>query len=103
MPRGELDLQPMMDRIEGKIDAMNAKFDYLTGMDLTVFGDDAPQIKEYIEKASKKFSISTKEVWGIIRRECDVSSYKLQNRRVLNFLKNLLGEGLHLVKEEKTE
>lgn len=102
MPRGEMDLQPLMDKIlevQNTCNAMNNKFDYLIGMDLTVFGDDASTIKHLIEQAVSKFSMSAPEVWGLVRRECDVSSYKLQNRRVINFLKNLLGEGLRIVKE----
>jgi hypothetical protein len=100
MPNGAVDLQPLMDKItevQKTCSVMNTKFDYLIGMDLTVFGDDAPAIKELIEKTAKTFNISHNEVWGMVRRECDVSSYKLQNRKVINFLRNLLGEGIRLV------
>lgn len=103
MPNGVVDLQPLMDRItevQKTCSTMNAKFDYLIGMDLTVFGDDAPAIKELIEKTAKIFKMSHNEVWGLVRRECDVSSYKLQNRKVINFLRNLIGEGLRLVSKE---
>ena len=100
MPNGVVDLRPLMDRItdvQKTCSAMNIKFDYLIGMDLTVFGDDAPAIKELIEKTAKELNISHNEVWGMVRRECDVSSYKLQNRKIINFLRNLLGEGIRLV------
>jgi len=91
MPRGEAGLQPFFERLETKIDAMHAKFDHLVGMDATVFGDDAPTIKALIEEASQKIGITHQEVWGLIRRECDVSSYKLQNKKVIKFLRTLLG------------
>jgi hypothetical protein len=99
MPRGEIDFVPFMGRLEGKIDAMILKVDYLTGMDLTVFGDDAPMIKELISEAAKMYNMSHPEVWGLIRKECDVSSYKLQNRKIINYLRNLLGTGLKLVED----
>lgn len=101
MPRGEQDLSKVMEAVTGvqaTINAVNAKMDYMLGMDLTVFGDDAPAIKEMIEAAAQKLKCSHKEVWGLIRRECDVSSYKLQNRKIMKFLRDLLGVGFKLIK-----
>lgn len=102
MPKGVEDLGSFMNTlldVQSTVNQMNAKFDYLTGMDLTVFGDDAPIIKDLIDKAAKKMGVTTKDIWGLVRRECDVSSYKMQNRRIINFLRNILGEGLTLAKE----
>lgn len=103
LPKGSESVSSFMSTlldVQATVNQMNAKFDYLTGMDLTVFGDDAPVIKELIDKAAKKRGVTTKDIWGLVRRECDVSSYKMQNRKIINFLKNLLGEGISIVKSE---
>jgi hypothetical protein len=100
MPRGEQDLSKVIEAVTGlqiSINAVNTKMDYMLGMDLTVFGDDAPAIKDLIEEASIQLNCSPKEVWGLIRRECDVSSYKLQNRKIMNFLRKLLRKELTLL------
>jgi len=96
MPRGEQDLTVVLE----KLTVMDSKLDHLSGINLTVFGDDAPLIKELIEDAAKHHGMSIPEYWGRIRRECDVSSYKLQNRKIINFIRNDLGKGIRLVKED---
>jgi hypothetical protein len=77
---------------------VNNKLDNLSGIQETVFGDDAEEIRELIELAAKTFKVSQREYWGHIRKECDVSSYKQQNRKIKNFIRNELGMGLKLLK-----
>lgn len=96
LPKGEASIPEFMLRLEAKVDANNLKLDSLLGMNLTIFGDDAPVITELIGEAAKMMCVTPSEVWGLVRRECDVSSYKLQNRKVINFLRKLTGKGLSL-------
>ena len=96
MPNGVQDLQPFMDRF----DRIESKIDYMAGLDFTVFGDDAPAIKRELECLASREGKSVLEIWGEVRRDCDVSSYKKITRKILNYLKirNNTG-GLTIIKE----
>jgi len=95
MPRGELDLQPLMDRF----DMLDKKIDDLRGIADTVFGDDKTEIQSLVEAVSQMYRVDGRTVWGWIQSELDIQSYKKQNRKIINFLRNKLGKGLTLVKE----
>lgn len=105
MPRGERDLNKLMEVLTDVRDTckdMNTTLGYLSGLNLTVFGDDAPVVSELLNSVARELNMTVQEVWGMVRRECDVSSYKLQNRKIINFLKNLLGKGIKLVTDEES-
>jgi hypothetical protein len=97
MPRGEVDLQPLMDRF----DKLDAKLDELNCVKETVFGNDEPEITELVKQVSEKYKVDGRTVWGWIQTDCDVGSYKKQNIKIKNYLKNKLGIGLQLVEKEK--
>jgi hypothetical protein len=79
---------------------VNKKLDDLRGVADTVFGDDKNEIQTLVEQVSQMYKVDGRTVWGWIQSELDVQSYKRQNRKIINFLKNKLGKGLTLVKEE---
>lgn len=88
-------------RLMGSIDFLvanqqetNRKLDSLLGISETVFGNDFPEIKRLIEEAAKKFNMTETQYWGRVRQCCDVSSYKLQNRRIMEFIRSDLGYGI---------
>lgn len=95
MPRGELDLQPLMD----KITAVHDELKQIRGATDAVFGDDKNEIQSLVEQVAYEHGVDGRTVWGWVQSELDVQSYKKQNRKIINFLKNKLGKGLTLVKE----
>lgn len=95
MPRGEIDLQPFMDRF----DRLDKKLDQLAGIADTVLGDDKDEIQTLVQQVADVHNVDGRTVWGWIQTELDIQSYKRQNRKIINFLKNKLGKGLTLVKE----
>jgi len=99
MPRGEVDLEPLM----AKITAVHDEVVFIRGATEAIFGDDKEEINRLVRGVSAMYRVDGRTVWGWIQTECDVASYKRQNNRVKNYLKNLLGEGLKIVKEEKDE
>lgn len=94
MPRGEMDLQPFMDRF----DRLEKKIDHLAGAADAVFGDDKDEIQTLVQQVADAYEVAGRTVWGWVQTELDVNSYKKQNMRIKNFLKNKLGIGLKVVK-----
>ena len=76
---------------------INQKLDSLLGVADTVFGDDKDEIQSLVQDVADLYKVDGRTVWGWIQSELDVQSYKRQNRKVINFLKNKLGKGLTLV------
>ena len=99
MPRGEIDIEKFMERFTLELKAINAKLDHLSGITDTVFGNDKDEIANLIETCARTYQVDGRTIWGWIQTNCDVGSYKRQNNRIKNYLKNLLGEGLKLVKD----
>jgi hypothetical protein len=93
MPRGEMDLKPLMERF----DKLDAKLDELNCVKETVFGNDEPEITDLVKQVSEKYKVDGRTVWGWIQTDCDVGSYKKQNLKIKNYLKKKLGIGLQLV------
>lgn len=100
MPKGERDLGVIMERLS----IMNNKLDEIGCIKDTVFGDDQKEIQELVTKVAEVYRVDGRTVWGWVQTECDVSSYKKQNHKVMNFLRNKLGKGvIGIVKEETSE
>jgi hypothetical protein len=78
---------------------INAKMDGLMGVADTVFGDEKEVIQNLVKQVAEMHGVDGRTVWGWIQTEIDVASYKKQNMRVINFLRNKLGKGITLVKE----
>jgi len=97
MPRGELDMSGFIARF----DLIDKKLDQLNCVAETVFGDDQKEIQDLVSAVAKKYGVDGRTVWGWVQTECDVASYKRQNLKVKNFLKNKLGKGIKLVKEDE--
>jgi hypothetical protein len=55
---------------------------------------------ELVNQVAEEHGVDGRTVWGWIQTECDVASYKKQNLRIKNFLRNKLGKGIKLVKDE---
>lgn len=87
-----LGIAQQMQRIEQKIGN-------LAGVADTVFGDEKDEITHLVQAVADKHKVDGRTVWGWVQTNCDVGSYKKQNLKVKNYLKNLLGEGLRIVKE----
>jgi hypothetical protein len=107
MPRGEQDLSGFMATLSGletKIDAMrkdtNEKLDYIIGVEDLAFGDLAPVVKDLINQVAAKYNMSRKAVWGLGRKQCDISSYQKGTEKLVSFYKRLL-IGMESVKDEK--
>lgn len=106
VPRGEHDLSAFLARFDlidhrlEQFDVVNKKLDEMLCISETVFGDDQKEIQDLVAAVAKVYCVDGRTVWGWVQTECDVSSYKKQNQKVKNFLKNKLGLGLSLVKKE---
>ena len=72
---------------------------HIRGVADTVFGDDKDEIQNLVSRVASMYGVDGRTVWGWVQSELDVQSYKKQNRKVINFLRNKLGKGLKLVKE----
>jgi hypothetical protein len=109
MPRGEVDLQPLMDRltnIENVCRGIRDEVDELRAtLNLLINEDDEKMIRELIRRIKDKYNCDGRAVVGKVRATLNVGSiYETPDtRKVINTLKNLLGEGLTLVKEENSE
>ena len=79
---------------------MNDKLDYIIGVEDLAFGDLAPVVKDLINQISAKYGMSRKAVWGLGRRECDISSYQKGTEKLISFYKRLL-IGMEAVKKEQ--
>lgn len=97
MPRGELDMSGFIARF----DLIDKKLDQLNCVAETVFGNDQEEIQDLVSAVAKKYNVDGRTVWGWVQTECDVASYKRQNLKVKNFLKNKLGLGIKLIKDEE--
>lgn len=107
MPQGEVDMSIFISRfdmidkkIEQRMDLMGKKLDHMACVAETVFGDDQEEIQELVRNVAKVYNVDGRTVWGWVQTECDVSSYKRQNLKVKNFLKNKLGLGIKIVKDD---
>ena len=80
---------------------ITSRIDHLTGMQDTVFGSSTGRIMTLIQEVAMLYGVDGRTVWGWIKSECDISSYKKMEVKVENFLLNKLGKGIKLVKEEK--
>lgn len=96
MPRGEVDMAVFISRF----DLIDKKLDQLNCVAETVFGDDQEEIQDLVNAVAKKYSVDGRTVWGWVQTECEVASYKKQNIKVKNFLKNKLGLGIKIVKDD---
>ena len=96
MPRGELDMSGFISRF----DLIDKKLDQLNCVAETVFGDEQKEIQDLVAAVAKLYEVDGRTVWGWVQTECDVSSYKKQNVKVKNFLKNKLGIGIKIVKDD---
>jgi prophage antirepressor-like protein len=72
----------------------------IRGISETVFGDDKGLILCLVQNVAEMYGVDGRTVWGWVQTECDVASYKRQNLRVINFLRNKLGQGIKLVMEK---
>lgn len=98
MPNGATDLSALLDRF----DLLDKKMDGMIGVSETVFGDDQKEIQDLVAAVARVHGVDGRTVWGWVQTECDVSSYKKQNLKVKNYLRNKLGSGvLGVVKEEE--
>lgn len=84
-----------------RFDILDKKIDNLSGIEDTVFGDDKEEIMDLVKKVAQKHGVDGRTVWGWIQTECDVNSYKKQNNKIKNFLKNKLGGGIRVAREEE--
>jgi hypothetical protein len=103
MPKGEQDLSTFMEGILGvrtEIKDMNEKLDYIIGVEDLAFGDLAPMVKELINQVAAKYGMSKKAVWGLGRKECDISSYQKGTEKLISFYRRLL-IGMESVKKEQ--
>lgn len=104
MPRGELDLQPIMDRlnsIENVCRGFRDEIDELRAtLNLLISEDDEKTIRHLIRRIKDKNNCDGRTIVGKVRATLNVGSiYETPDtRKVINTLKNLLGEGLSLVK-----
>ena len=88
------------DGFMSMLEKINKKLDQLNGVAETVFGDDQKEIQDLVLKVADAYRVDGRTVWGWVQTECDVSSYKRQNIKVLNFLRKKLGKGIKLVAYE---
>jgi prophage antirepressor-like protein len=91
----------LLARLDGMETTLNKKLDQLNCVAETVFGDDQKEIQDLVTAVAEKYKVDGRTVWGWVQTECDVSSYKRQNLKVKNFLRNKLGKGLRPVKSEE--
>lgn len=104
MPRGEVDLGPIMDRltsIENVCRGFRDEIDELRStLNLLITEDDEKMIRGLIRRIKDKFNCDGRTVVGKVRATLNVGSiYETPDtRKVINTLRNLLGEGLSLVK-----
>ena len=87
----------LMKTIKEEFKVINDKLDFNQEVTTTSFGDDAAEIEELIKLAAQEWRMTKKEVWGVIRQDCDVSSYKKTTKKIINYLKVRLGGGIKLV------
>lgn len=80
-----------------KMDEIHNEVKFIRGASETIFGDDKELINDLVRKVAEMYAVDGRTVWGWIQVECDVASYKRQNLRVINFLRNKLGKGIKLV------
>lgn len=97
MPNGTQDLQPLMD----KLTKMDQKLDHAIGSSEATWGDDRAEVERLIRQVADLYEVDGRTVWGWVQTDCDVGSYKRQNRKIINYLKNKLGIGLKVIKGEK--
>lgn len=93
--------QELLTRFNTMDKNINAKLNEMLCVQETVFGDDKTEIMELVNQVAEEHGVDGRTVWGWIQTECDVASYKKQNLRIKNFLRNKLGKGIKLVKEEE--
>jgi hypothetical protein len=101
MPRGEADLSQFMSQFTEFSKEINAKLDHMMGATQAVFGNDEPEITDLVKQVADKYKVDGRTIWGWIQTDCDVGSYKKQNLKIKNYLKNKLGIGLQLVEKGK--
>lgn len=83
-----------------RLKAIDAKLDERVGFFNDLFGDPKGEIHKLVMECSEKLSLSPKEVWGMIQRDCNTKDYRRQNSFIKNYLRNLLGRGLTVVKND---
>jgi hypothetical protein len=96
--KGE-DFLGIAQQLMGKMDSICSEIKHIRGATEAVFGDDRDEIQTLVQEVSALYQVDGRTVWGWVQSELDVQSYKRQNRKIINFLKNKLGKGLTLVKE----
>ena len=93
--------EQLLSKIEGVEANLSQKLDQLNCVAETVFGDERKEIQDLVAAVAKMYEVDGRTVWGWIQTECDVSSYKKQNLKVKNFLRNKLGKGIKGIVKEK--
>ena len=99
MPNGVQDLQPFMD----KLNTLHDDVKFIRGTTETIWGDDREEITTLLRQVAELYQVDGRTVWGWVQTDCDIGSYKRQNRKIINYLKNKLGKGLTLLKGELNE
>jgi hypothetical protein len=100
--RTEQSLQDVKDICRGLRDEVD---ELRATLNLLINEDDEKMIRELIRRIKDKYNCDGRAVVGKVRATLNVGSiYETPDtRKVINTLKNLLGEGLTLVKEENSE
>ena len=96
MPNGVQDLQPFMD----SLNSLHQKIDHIVGATEAIWGDDKDEVQRLINQVAELYQVDGRTVWGWVQTDCDVGSYRRQNRKIINYLKNKLGKGLTVIKGE---
>jgi hypothetical protein len=100
LDRGQVDLSLILEQIsvlKSQSDRIEKQLSSLVGMSEAVYGEDASEIMQLIQANAEAYGVDGRTIWKWVRAECDVASYKRQNAKVANFLRNKLGGGLKVV------